>query len=146
MELKECINFLLTTAQHTVFQYLSQRLAPYDITPSQYGILNCLWINDGTCLPRQIAELLCLETSTVSGILDRMQKKDLIDRVINPENRREILVMITPKGEALKAPVLKIIDEVNEEVLKDFSPKETEFIRKSLPSDLAVDQLFLKSQ
>ncbi len=132
MELKECINFLLTTAQHTVFQYLSQRLAPYDITPSQYGILNCLWINDGTCLPRQIAELLCLETSTVSGILDRMQKKDLIDRVINPENRRKILVMITPKGEALKAPVLKIIDEVNEEVLKDFSPKETEFIRKSL--------------
>lgn len=132
MELKECINFLLTTAQHTVFQYLSQRLAPYDITPSQYGILNCLWINDGTCLPRQIAELLCLETSTVSGILDRMQKKDLIARVINPENRREILVMITPKGEALKAPVLKIIDEVNEEVLKDFSPKETEFIRKSL--------------
>lgn len=132
MELKECINFLLTTAQHTVFQYLSQRLAPYDITPSQYGILNCLWINDGTCLPRQIAELLCLETSTVSGILDRMQKKDLIDRVINPENRRETLVMITPKGEALKAPVLKIIDEVNEEVLKDFSPKETEFIRKSL--------------
>ena len=132
MELKECINFLLTTAQHTVFQYLSQRLAPYDITPSQYGILNCLWINDGTCLPRQIAELLCLENSTVSGILDRMQKKDLIDRVINPENRREILVMITPKGEALKAPVLKIIDEVNEEVLKDFSPKETEFIRKSL--------------
>ena len=132
MELKECINFLLTTAQHTVFQYRSQRLAPYDITPSQYGILNCLWINDGTCLPRQIAELLCLETSTVSGILDRMQKKDLIDRVINPENRREILVMITPKGEALKAPVLKIIDEVNEEVLKDFSPKETEFIRKSL--------------
>ena len=132
MELKECINFLLTTAQHTVFQYLSQRLAPYDITPSQYGILNCLWINDGTCLPRQIAELLCLETSTVSGILDRMQKKDLIDRVINPENRREILVMITHKGEALKTPVLKIIDEVNEEVLKDFSPKETEFIRKSL--------------
>ena len=132
MELKECVNFLLTTAQHTVYQYLSQRLAPYDITPSQYGILNCLWINDGTCLPRQIAELLCLETSTVSGILDRMQKKDLIDRVINPENRREILVMITPKGEALKTPVLKIIDEVNEEVLKDFSPKETEFIRKSL--------------
>lgn len=132
MELKECINFLLTTAQHTVFQYLSQRLAPYDITPSQYGILNCLWINDGTCLPRQIAELLCLETSTVSGILDRMQKKDLIDRVINPDNRREILVIISPKGNALKEPVLKIIDEVNDEVLKDFSPKETDFIRKSL--------------
>lgn len=132
MELKECINFLLTTAQHTVFQYLSQQLAPYDITPSQYGVLNCLWMNEGTCLPRQIAELLCLETSTVSGILDRMQKKELIDRTINPDNRREILVIITAKGEALKEPVLKVIDEVNHEVLKDFSSEETVFIRSSL--------------
>lgn len=132
MELKECINFLLTTAQHTVFQYLSQQLAPYDITPSQYGVLNCLWMNGGTCLPRQIAELLCLETSTVSGILDRMQKKELIDRTINPDNRREILVIITPKGEALKEPVLKVIDDVNTEVLKDFGKDETEFIRASL--------------
>lgn len=132
MELKECINFLLTTAQHTVFQYLSQQLAPYDITPSQYGVLNCLWMNGGVCLPRQIADLLCLETSTVSGILDRMQKKELIDRVINPDNRREILVSITPKGDGLKEPVLKVIDEVNQEVLKDFSSEEVSFIRKSL--------------
>lgn len=132
MELKECINFLLTTAQHTVFQYLSGQLAPYDITPSQYGVLNCLWMNGGTCLPRQIAELLCLETSTVSGILDRMQKKELIDRTINPDNRREILVIITPKGDALKEPVLHVIDQVNEEVLKDFNDEQSDMIRSSL--------------
>ena len=132
MELKECINFLLTTSQHTVFQYMAQKLAPYDITPSQYGVLNCLWMNKGTCLPRQIAELLCLETSTVSGILDRMQKKELIDRVINPENRREILVTITDKGAVLQEPVLKIIDEINHDVLADFSDDEAAFIRKSL--------------
>lgn len=132
MELKECINFLLTTAQHTVFQYLSQQLAPYDITPSQYGVLNCLWMNGGTCLPRQIAELLCLETSTVSGILDRMQKKELIDRTINPDNRREILVIITPKGDALKEPVFQVIDQVNDAVLKGFNKEQSDIIRSSL--------------
>lgn len=132
MELKECINFLLTTAQHTVFQYLSQQLAPYDITPSQYGVLNCLWMNGGTCLPRQIAELLCLETSTVSGILDRMQKKELIDRTINPDNRREILVIITSKGDALKEPVFQVIDQVNEDVLKGFNREQSDIIRSSL--------------
>lgn len=132
MELKECINFLLTNAQHTVFQYLSQKLAPYDITPSQYGVLNCLWSNDGTCLPRQIAEMLCLETSTVSGILDRMQKKELIDRVINTENRREILVIITEKGWALKDEVLQVIEDVNHKVLEDFSESEAEFFKKCL--------------
>lgn len=132
MELKECINFLLTTSQHTVFQYMTQKLAPYDITPSQYGVLNCLWMNDGTCLPRQIAELLCLETSTVSGILDRMQKKELIDRIINPENRREILVTITEKGEVLKEPVLQIIEDINRDVLADFTEEEAASLRKAL--------------
>ena len=132
MELKECINFLLTTSQHTVFQYLSQNLAPFDVTPSQYGVLNCLWANGGTCLPRKIAEMLCLETSTVSGILDRMQKKELIDRVINTENRREILVIITEKGEALKEPVLQVIEDVNRDVLADFSEDEAVFFKKCL--------------
>lgn len=132
MELNECINFLLTTSQHTVFQYMAQKLSPYDITPSQYGVLNCLWMSDGTCLPKQIAELLCLETSTVSGILDRMQKKELIDRIINPENRREILVTITEKGEALKEPILLIIEDINRDVLADFTDEEAVVLRESL--------------
>ena len=43
MDIRECINYLLTTAQHQVFQLLSSKLAPYGITPGQYGVLNCLW-------------------------------------------------------------------------------------------------------
>ena len=132
MQLQECIYFLLTSAQHTVSQYLSQKLLPYDITPSQYGVLHCLWINNGTCIPKQIAKMLYLETPTISGILDRMQKKELIDRVINTENRREILVIITEKGKALEEPIKKIINEVNDEVMKNFTKEESDFIRKSL--------------
>lgn len=132
MELKECINYLLTTAQHNVFQYLSQRLSEYDITPSQYGVLNCLWSENGKSSPKQIADSLKLETSTISGILDRMQKKGLVDRIINIENRREILVITTDKGWELKEPILKIIDEVNYDVLNDFSEEENGFLKKAL--------------
>ncbi|GCB30002.1 hypothetical protein [Anaerotignum faecicola] len=38
MELTQCINYLLTTSQHTVFQFLSGKLSEYDLTPSQYGV------------------------------------------------------------------------------------------------------------
>lgn len=132
MELTECINYLLTNSQHAVYQYMSSQLAPFDITPSQYGVLNCLWSSQEPCLPRQIAEMLCLETSTVSGILDRLQKKELIDRAINTENRREILVLLTEKGDALREPVLKIIDEVNRRVLEDFTEDEAAFFKSCL--------------
>ena len=122
MELQDCINFLLTIAQHNVFQYLSQKLAPYDITPSQYGVLNCLWGRDYNT-PKQIADTLCLETSTISGVLDRMQTKGLIDRIVNVEDRREVQVIAT---------VLKIIEEVNIEALKDLNSEQQEQLKTYL--------------
>lgn len=123
MELSQCINFLLTTAQHTVFQYLSSKLAVYDVTPSQYAVLSCLWGREHAT-PKQISEILYLETSTISGVLDRMQKKDLIDRVVNKEDRREVQVIITEKGQALEKPIQDVIEEVNQEVLRNFSESE----------------------
>ena len=131
MELTQCINYLLTTAQHSVFQYLNGKLSEYDVTPSQYGVLSCLWQRE-FAPPKQISEILCLETSTISGVLDRMQKKGLIDRVINRNDRREVRVVPTEKGKALEEPISKIIDEVNEEVLKCFTDEEVALLKNQL--------------
>lgn len=131
MELTQCINYLLTTAQHSVFQFLNSKLAEHDITPSQYGVLSCLWQKE-FATPKQISEILCLETSTISGVLDRMQKKGLIDRVINKEDRREVRVVPTEKGKALEEPISRIIDDVNNEVLKCFTEGEIAVMKNNL--------------
>lgn len=132
MKLEECINYLLTIAQRGVSQMMTQRLAPFDITPSQYGVLNCLWLSEGPLLPREIAEMLSLETSTVSGILDRMQKKELIDRMINENNRREIFVSLTEKGAALEEDVVRTVEELNAEVLESFGAEEAALFKNQL--------------
>lgn len=138
MELTQCINYLLTTAQHTVFQYLSMKLSSYDITPSQYGVLSCLW-DTGYATPKQISEKLCIETSTISGVLDRMQKKKLVERVVNKNDRREVRVVITRKGKLLKEPIQQIIEDVNREVLKDFDEKDIEVLKNNLRSIASMD-------
>ena len=61
-----------------------------------------------------------------------MQKKGLIDRVINKEDRREVRVLPTEKGKALQEPITKIIDEVNEEVLKCFTEEEIAALKNAL--------------
>ena len=114
-----------------MFQYLNGKLSEYDVTPSQYGVLSCLWQRE-FATPKQISEILCLETSTISGVLDRMQKKGLIDRVINRNDRREVRVVPTEKGKALEEPISKIIDEVNEEVLKCFTDEEVALLKNQL--------------
>lgn len=94
-------------------------------------MLSCLWQRE-FATPKQISEILCLETSTISGVLDRMQKKGLIDRVINREDRREVRVVPTEKGKQLQEPITEIIDEVNEEVLKCFTEEEVTALKNAL--------------
>ena len=101
------------------------------MTPSQYGVLSCLWQRE-FATPKQISEILCLETSTISGVLDRMQKKGLIDRVINRDDRREVRVVPTEKGKALQEPISQIIDEVNESVLRCFTEEEVTMLKNQL--------------
>ena len=131
MELKECINFLLSTAQHNVFQYLSVKLSSLGITPSQYSVLSCLW-GRSHATPKQLAEILGIETSPVSGLLDRLQKNGLIDRIVNSEDRREVQVIATQKGRDLEKPVTVIIDDMNKEVLKTFTQDEIDKLKSML--------------
>ena len=75
---------------------------------------------------------LKLENSTISGILERMEKKGLIKRMISKEDRRFIQIMLTEKGAALEEDVLAAVDEVNEEVMSVFSKEECENLKTQL--------------
>ena len=131
MKLEECVNYLLTTAQHSVFLKMTEKLSVFEITPVQYAVLYCLWENDRRS-PKEIAERLKLENSTISGILERMEKKGLIQRSISKEDRRYIQVILTEKGTALKADVLTAVEQVNDDVLSVFSSEECEILKSYL--------------
>jgi len=52
----------------------------------------------------ELARAIHLSQATVTGILDRLEKRGLIERVRNGYDRRSVFVQITPQGEAqLKA-------------------------------------------
>ena len=131
MNLDQCINFLLTGAQHKVFQDLKKELEQYDLTPIQYGVLKCVWQLEFHN-PKEIAEYLGIENSTISGILDRMEKKELIERKIDKDDRRFVYIDLTESGKALEEPVNKTIEDFNKEVLSIFTEKEAEDLRAML--------------
>lgn len=110
---------------------MTEKLSAFDITPIQYAVLYCLWEKNGKS-PKEIAERLKLENSTISGILERMEKKDLIERRISKEDRRFIQVFATKKGASLEKDVLNAVEEVNEEVMSVFSEDECETLKSHL--------------
>ncbi|PTH12455.1 MarR family winged helix-turn-helix transcriptional regulator, partial [Staphylococcus auricularis] len=112
MELDNCINYLLSTSQNKVFKHFKSLLSPYNTTPAEYGVLNCL-INNKLNTPKAIGNTLNLEPSTISGILDKMSKKGLITRQTDNENRRIVLISSTDKAKSLWPTLEKIADDLN---------------------------------
>jgi DNA-binding MarR family transcriptional regulator len=81
-----------------------------NLTPPQYSILNQLWESDGKQF-KELASACCCSPSTITGIIDTMEKHDLVYRDNNPEDRRSLLVKLTDKGKEIEkeTPPIKII-------------------------------------
>lgn len=131
MEYNQCINFLLTKAQQTVYQYFKGRLAEYDVTPVQYGILACLWLQDGQA-PSQIAAALNLDGSTITGILDRLENKELLKRLPDPQDRRALRVVLTEDGKELQSKLNKVVEESDRYVMEQLDDLEQEQLKNIL--------------
>ncbi|HAL58198.1 MAG TPA: MarR family transcriptional regulator [Sarcina sp.] len=129
--LNNCINYLLTGAQHTVFQYMKKNLAQFDITPIQYGVLGCIWEFD-MHNPKDIAAHLGVENSTISGILERMENKGLIRRMIDSTDRRYIYIELTDVSRELEVPVRTVVTEVDRKVLEIFNGEEEAALKNAL--------------
>ena len=70
-----------------------QIVSESNLTPPQYSILQTLWKSDG--LPfKDLATACCCSQSTITGIIDTMEKNKLVTREMNPNDRRSILVKL----------------------------------------------------
>jgi DNA-binding MarR family transcriptional regulator len=57
--------------------------------------------NKGSTNFRKLAEALGVTPSNVTGIIDRLVEQGLVSRTQNPEDRREMTLQATNKGQAL---------------------------------------------
>ena len=131
MELNDCINYLLTTSQNKVFKHFKHLLAPYNITPAEYGVLNCL-VNRNLNTPKSIGNALYLEPSTISGILDKMSKKGLITRKTDTSNRRIVLIEETRKAYDLWPALEEAVSRLNDDCFSDLTNDERDTLKNAL--------------
>lgn len=131
MELTECINFMLTSAQNSVFTYFKSRLQPFDVTPVQYALLKCLWTRDMQT-PTQLSQGLNIDASSVTGILARLEKKELLERTFSTEDRRSVYVRLLPDGKALQPGIEAVIDDANANILSGLTPESVALFKQQL--------------
>src|SRR5476651_2346054 len=74
---------------------------PFGLTGAQFNILNLLAVNEGRMDQAALVELLLVGKSSISIVLNRMVRDGLIQREEHPKDRRQVVLILTPKGRAL---------------------------------------------
>ena len=94
--------FTLYSASMAVGRIYKPLLDALGITYPQYLVLSTLWERDGLSIGG-IADVLDLESSTVTPLIKRLVAAGLIDRRRNRDDDRQVLITLTEAGQALQA-------------------------------------------
>jgi DNA-binding MarR family transcriptional regulator len=91
--------------------------AGFDVTQVQFAAMQALKANPGI-EQAQIASLIAYDRATIGGVVDRLEKKGYITRVISKSDRRAREVNLSETGsqalEQLTLPVRALQDEILE--------------------------------
>jgi MarR family 2-MHQ and catechol resistance regulon transcriptional repressor len=97
---KEPFLKILRPLVETYFAFLSKadrHIRGLGLTPSQFDVIVTLGDTEGmTC--KQLSEKTLVTKGTLTGVLDRLADKGLIERIPSKEDRRAIFIRLTPKG------------------------------------------------
>ena len=85
-------------AFNRVYKPLLDRLG---LTYPQYLVMMVLWERDDVPL-KDIGEKLFLDSGTLTPLLKRLEASGLIKRTRSTEDERQVLIALTPKGQALR--------------------------------------------
>jgi DNA-binding MarR family transcriptional regulator len=108
-------------------------LSNFDITPPQFNALLVLAYNDNLTMG-ELCKRLYLASSTVTDLIDRMEKNELVARERDPNDRRVIRLKVLEKGHTLIEQVMARRIGYLKHVLKQVDPEQREHLRDALQS------------
>jgi len=127
--------YLLFTAQQKLRTYLKKMMTKENVrvTTAQAGILFLLKQKDGRTMS-ELSQILSIDNSTITGLVDRLEKTGLVRRNASPHDRRASHVFINPQGIEEVDKAKKVIRMVNQEIKNGFSAEELESFNRILRS------------
>lgn len=108
-----------------------------DITASQLKMLLAVVHSEGSYekgeMPlKELERRFGVAQSTAAGIIQRLEKKKLVESVTDKDDKRIKIVRITDSGRNICSHVMNSMDENHKRILKGFSKEEKQAFRDML--------------
>ena len=118
--------FILLKKTTLVFDKLAnQLLVPYDLTGSQFKILMALYnAPAGSVRQADIEAKFSMSNPTVTGLVQKLEAKDLVKRSPHPEDKRSKVLVLTNRAMARKEDLLALADSFEQQMTANLTAEE----------------------
>jgi DNA-binding MarR family transcriptional regulator len=123
----ESPGFLLWHATLRWQRGIAQALAPLDLTHVQFVLLACTWwLNEEGQHPSQIAlaEFAGTDVKMTSQVVRSLERKDLVEREIDPADSRARRLRVTRRGARLAPRAIDVVQEIDAAFFREIPPVE----------------------
>jgi DNA-binding MarR family transcriptional regulator len=123
--------YLLNRAGVRIATAFGEEVRPLGATLPMWRVLAALRERDG----RRMGELSAttsIEVSTLTRLVDQMERKDLVVRRRDPEDARAVALHVTAAGKRLTRRIVPIAERYEKVALKGFAPAEADALRSAL--------------
>ena len=137
------MGWLMSRASHALGAALEERLAPLGLNLRDYTVLIAAERAAIEGVPRTqlaLARAARLDKSTMVVAVDALEEHGLVERRLDPDDRRARIVVTTDAGRELLARAEEVVLAVEDEVLADFGGEERRALR-SLLTRLVIGRL-----
>jgi Transcriptional regulators len=110
---------------------LSEKLAKYNLTDEQWVVLKTVKENQPVT-QKVIVDLTNKDKSTLTRILDQLEKKKMLERSIALSDRRLFDLKITAKGDLICEEMLPVENEIYTKMLEGISDENIIYINTIL--------------
>ena len=104
----------------------------WDLSTSQFNILNLLHGNEVGLTQIELSRLLIMHRSNVTGLVDRLEERGLLQRKEHPDDRRVYRIVLTGKGAKLVDEILPDYYAAAEELWGKVAPKKANELASEL--------------
>lgn len=130
-DFEESVGYWLTMAHQNYSRAIAERLLPHGITYRQAQVLGYLELL-GPLTQRELADRMMIEPPSLVGVLNRMERRRLVERKNCPDDRRRKIIHLRPAAEALWRQVANCAREVRAQALRGLTAGEAKQLKRLL--------------
>lgn len=125
------VGYLVRETHRAFLRALGARISRHRVSIGMWYFLRALWEEDGLT-QRELSRRVRMMEPTTATALESMERRGLISRTRNAEDRRKVNIRLTDEGRRLRDVLLPYAMEVNQVALAGIPARQMPLLREQL--------------